>query len=224
MSDNKTILIEGTDLCIASDQDSTNTQNAGPKGYVEIYEVDEETGEKILVHESSNLVVYLGREWLISRAIRVASPDSSCGTFDEFICWVGFGYGGVDPMNPLVPIPPLTTDTNLYCPRMINVDSKGLYADWGNYGDSTGYYKVNIDQTRFEADSLNDNAYLKVVLSAYLDPDDAADKDISEVGLFTADSNEEEIPGPFHLYARLTFPTIIKQNNRRLLINWRLYF
>jgi hypothetical protein len=232
MSDNTTILIEGTDYCKSGDQDESANKNT-PKNIVKIYEIDDETGEQKLIHEDHNLVVYLGREWLAARAMNQNNTAATCGKANCFLSWVGFGYGGADPINRLVPIPPKITDTNLYAPRMINTASKGKYADYGNYGDGYGWYKVPIPLNppgyRFDQDPLNMDAYLRLTVSATLDNDDCIDnqgngKEINEAALFVCDSTDAEISGPFYMYARITFPTIIKQNNRRLLINWRLYF
>ena len=58
--------------------------------------------------------------------------------------------------------------------------------------------------------------------------DDANDERLSEAGLFTSESNAGGWGGvgdskTFTLFARVTFPTIIKDATRRLIFVWYLY-
>ena len=62
---------------------------------------------------------------------------------------------------------------------------------------------------------------LKITTTAGID--DANDERLSEAGLFTAESNAGGYSGTFTLFARVTFPTIIKDSTRRLIFVWYLY-
>ena len=81
-----------------------------PKGWVEVWEENPNTGKKKLLNKS-NLIVYLGREMLVQRLFDVENTtaqglDPTFPTKDEFLYWMGFGSGGVVSANPLVPTPP----------------------------------------------------------------------------------------------------------------------
>lgn len=201
-----------------------------PQGLVEIYEVDE-TGNKKLVRKS-NLVVYSGREWLASRAVKL-NNTSITATYAHFICWFGLGSGGVLPADPLDPISPSLTDVELGSPIMVG--SSATYADYHTAGDTNpnipswtypedGQYKLPLDSVEFEQDPYNDDKWLITKFSITVNPDDANGKVLSECGLYTASTADPGHTGPFVLFSRATFPSIVKTIDRRLLFTWYLYF
>jgi hypothetical protein len=53
---------------------------------------------------------------------------------------------------------------------------------------------------------------------------DANGFNLNEAGLFTSTSTVGGFGGPFNLYARVTFPTIMKTSARQLLFIWYVYF
>ena len=72
MTDEKDMVVKVTDKYSDCLSDRTNMDPElknirRPQGFVEIFEVDKNTKKLIGKH---NLVVYLGREWLISSALR----------------------------------------------------------------------------------------------------------------------------------------------------------
>ncbi len=76
----------------------------------------------------------------------------------------------------------------------------------------------------FTQDSDNNNHWLLISAGISVASDDANGFNISEAGLFTGSSNAGGFAGPFHLYARITFPTIVKSSSRQLDFVWFLYF
>ena len=191
----------------------------GPTGYVEIYEVFENDGIKTRkLIEKSNLVVYQGREWLVSRAFDYRNTNIGA-TQDEFICWFGLGTGGCPAGDPLDPIAPTVLDTDLDTECGIN-QTDVICADFRN----GWYHKHPISSLTFTQDSDNNNHWLLISAGISVASDDANGFNISEAGLFTGSSNAGGFAGPFHLYARITFPTIVKSSSRQLDFVWFLYF
>ena len=185
-----------------------------PSGYVEIFEIKNKE-EKQLVGKH-NLVLYTGREWLGSRIFNVQNSSISA-TPSEFIAWLGLGDQGTPISDPLNPTPPTNDDTGLNNDIMINAtDSTD-----GDYRLSpvVGYYKHPIDSVVYEQDSNNSNAYLICKVTTTIGPNDANGYDLSEAGLFTAVDQD----GPFHIYSRVTFPTIVKDSSRILTFVWFIY-
>lgn len=197
------------------------------KGHVQIYEIV--NGEKKLTFEKDNLVVYLGREYVASRIFNRENTNlipPNDPTIDEFICWFGLGSGGTvsgDPsIDPFDPAPPSSTNTDLVTSIMINL------TDNVNCGDlrSTpydGYYKHKLSDVIFEADVNNASRYLIAQIQFEVGVNDADGSLINEAGLFTASDETGGSVGPFHLFARITFPSIYKSVDRILFFIWYLY-
>lgn len=189
-----------------------------PNGFVEIFDVTND--EKKLVGKH-NLVVYTGREWLISSAFNVSNTNID-STASEFICWFGAGDGGCPIGDPLNPTAPTMEDSDLSNSIMINATD----SDCADYRSSptAGYYKHPLDSVNYEQDPDNYNYWLIGRVETTLAAADANDYNISEAGLFTATSNAGGHTGNFTLYARVTFPTIVKSSGRQLLFVWYVYF
>lgn len=195
-----------------------------PKGFVEIYEINEDGKQLLGKH---NLVVYLGREWLISRAFNYQNANIT-PTYEEYISWFGIGNGGCPIGDPLTPVSPTNEDSDLDNSIMIN-ETDVLCADYRATWDSadveaTGYYKHPFDSLTFEQDSDNYNRWLIMKVSTTIGAGDANGYNLSEAGLFTSESNAGGYIGHFNLYARVTFPTIVKNSSRQLLFVWYVYF
>lgn len=218
------------DNCLADSIGGVRTKQGSPQGYVEIYEVDD-SGNKKLVGKH-NLVLYIGREWLAQRIVNIDNSNVT-STKEEFISWFGLGDGGVIPGDPLNPAPPTLTDTNLNEQVMItNSDSSA--SDWHVIDDSTstpgfvypetGYYKIPFDSLEFEQDSLNDDKWLVIRIVTTVGATYANDKQLSEAGLFTCESNlGGKDPRNYTIFSRVTFPSIVKTSDRRLIFTWFLY-
>ena len=204
-----------------------------PEGMVEIWEEDE-NGNKRLVRKS-NLVVYLGRETLAQMLVNQNNVDDLgnpriASTKDHFLSWFGLGDGGVLPADPFDPVPPANENTDLESRVMVNAtdSSSGDYHVVASGYPKEGWYKLPFDRIIFERDALNDNKWLVLKLTTTVGIDDANDERLSEAGLFTAESRAGGWggigdPKTFTLFARVTFPTIIKDATRRLIFVWYLY-
>jgi len=224
--DNKTDFIvkihEKYSECL-NDQSNNNCQclkkRKKPDGFVEIFEI--ENGGKKQLLGKHNLVLYQGREWITSRAFGTQNLHIT-PTQNEFISWFGAGIGGCPIGDPLNPTSPTNIDIELANPVMLNATD----ITFGDYRTipETGYYKMLFDSIEFEQDPDNYNAWLIVKIAATLSISEANGKNLNEAGLYTAESNNESYNGPFHLYARITFPTIVKTSERQLIFVWYIYF
>jgi len=217
----------GDNCLIDSMQDPTDKVVRRPKGIVEIYEVGKD-GKKKLVRKS-NLVVYRGREMLTQRLVDVDNTDGTYSyprpTKDEFLSWFGLGDGGVTPADPFDPIPPTLTDEDLSARIMINAtdaSSADYHIVSAGYADE-GYYKHPFDNIIFERDLLNDSKWLVVKITTTIGTDDANGFQLSEAGLFSSESKAGGYSGQFSLFARVTFPSMVKTTDRRLIFVWYLY-
>ena len=222
----ETIEINATDNYGDCVQDSVNKKNKAdriqPKGYVEIYEQGDD-GKKKLVGRH-NLVLYLGREWLAQKLINIQNSNITPSK-DAFLYWFGLGDGGVIPGDPFNPEPPVLSNTELDSRVMINaIDSSA--ADYHviepGYPEE-GYYKIPFDTVEFEQDAQNDDAWLVIKITVTVGVDDANGKQLSEAGLFVAESNAGGYSGDFSIFSRVTFPSIVKTSDRRIIFNWFLY-
>ncbi len=189
-----------------------------PEGYVEIYDVDPDSGERQLVGKH-NLVVYLGREWLLNRMTETDNASIS-PTYTDYISWLGVGIGGTG-VDPLVPTAPTDSDTNLDTEVPIHATDTAC-ADYrtGNY------YKHPFDTILFEQDPANGNSYIIIKIITTLGTDDAnnasPNNNLSEAGLFVSQSNVSH-NGDQYLFSRVTFPTIIKDTSRQIVFIWYIY-
>lgn len=190
-----------------------------PEGFVEIFEM-EDGGKKQLLGKH-NLVLYQGREWLVCRAFATLNLNIPT-TPNEFISWFGVGTGGCPIGDPLNPTSPTNIDIELANPAMLDATN----ITFGDYRTTpeAGYYKMLFDSIEFEQDPDNSNAWLIGKIVSTLSISEANGKNLNEAGLYTSESNNGSYNGPFHLYARITFPTIVKSSERQLIFIWYIYF
>ena len=199
------------------------TKKERPEGYVEIYEVDDSGNRKLL--GKHNLVLYIGREMLVQRALNIENL-STTPTKDEFITWFGLGDGGVNPGDPMDPSPPVLTDIGLSSEIMITASDVSA-ADYNTVdGDhpEEGYYKIPFDSVTYEQDVFNDDKWVVAKIVTTIGVTYANEKQISEAALFTASSSAGLYTGQFTIFSRVTFPSIVKTSDRRLIFSWYLYF
>jgi len=205
-----------------------------PEGFVEIYE-SVNGGEKKLLGKH-NLVVYQGREWIAQRVVDTRNAAVT-PTQNEFICWFGVGSGGTLVASPLNPLTTASTDAELTNPVPIHVNDDDVSIVYTNRQDGIpgDYYKKEFDNITFNQDSDNDNKWLITKITMIIDNDDCNDTDVvglytnnhlNEAGLYTCNTSQggSAQVGPWNIYARVTFPTIVKDTNRQLTIIWYLYF
>lgn len=199
------------DDCNASDEKGGRK----PQGFVEIYEVDDKDKKKLV--GKKNLVTYSGREWLATKIFNTENIHID-STAAEFICWFGLGTGGCPVGDPLNPTSPTNLDTDLDTECSMNATDP-TYADF----KSGAYYKHPLDSVIFEQDTDNANAYLICRVTVTIGIDDANGNNINEAGLFICDDNTGGAVGPFHLFSRVTFPSIVKTTDRQLIFVWYIY-
>jgi len=211
------------DNCLKDAVSRNTSGERGPKGVVEIYEIDENNNKKLV--RKSNLVVYSGREWLASAAVRTDNANLTASG-NDFLCWFGLGDGGVLPSDPMDPIPPALTDTDLYSRVMINASdaSNGDYHVISVGYPEEGFYKLPLDSVEFEQDAYNDDKWLVLKVTIIVKTTDANGALLSECGLYAATSNAGGYTGPMTMFSKATFPSIVKTIDRRLLFTWYLYF
>ena len=194
---------------------NNNSEPRRPKGHVNVYEVLE-NGEKKLVGKS-NLVVYMGRE-LVAEKLAGVNHVSITPDKDEFICWFGLGSGGVTVADPFTPVSPTNSDSDL----ATEIPISSTDTTCGDYHDGA-YYKHPLDSLEFEQDIYNDDRWLILKSTITIGSEYANGYQLSEAGLFTALSSAGGYSGDFHLFARVTFATIVKDITRRLIFIWYIY-
>lgn len=218
----KNILIHAVDdygnLCLSDEYKRNNiNKKRGPEGYVHIYKLDE-NGKKEELISKPNLVVYRGRE-LVAQKLFNQLNGTGIHTLNEYIGWLGVGVGGTVESNPFDPISPRNIDTDLTTPVPFDNGT-------ASYGDprTNGFYKHPLDIITFEQDSDNDSSYLICKVDTTISTTDANGYNLNEAGLYTASNVSGGYEGPFNLYAKITFPSIPKDDSMSFLIEWYIYF
>jgi hypothetical protein len=203
------------DSCINDAVNNVNAKSRKPKGFVEIYSIDEH-GKKQKVGKS-NLVLYKGREWIASRLCNKINDDIN-QVPSEFISWFGLGNGGAPTSAPLAPATP-TNDLDSLSNEIPFHASDSSCADLR----SGQYYKHPFDTIEFQKDSLNEDSWLILKITTTISVDHANGYNLNEAGLYTSTSNVGGHGGPFNIFSIVTFPSIVKDDTRQLVFYWYLY-
>jgi len=204
--------------CFGDSLDPNSNVPRKPQGRIEIFELDEFDKKKLV--SKSNLVVYEARE-LIAEKIIGTNYVGIIPNIDETVCWFGLGDGGVASGDPFDPLAPTNGDDEL-ANEVVIADNTNL----GDYRIATDdYWKIPFDSVEFEQDTANDDRWIVLKFTITVGATYANGTQLNEAGLFTAAS---DLPGagstgPFHLFSRVTFPSIVKTETRRLLFVWYLY-
>lgn len=228
------------DSCSASYKNQDNKESRRPKGYVEVYDVDGNIDltkdninnvledskylGKYLAEEpkvkKGNLIVFDGREWLITTVFGVDNSNIEAKS-DDKVYWVGFGSGGAPEEDPFSPTSPNQDDSDLNTSVMINETD----VEYGDYRTTPteGYYKKLLSQVQYEQDELNSDRYLIGKVTITLTSADANGTLLNEAGLFMASSNTPGYDGDFYLFSRVTFPSVSKTESRQLVFIWYIY-
>lgn len=241
MTETKFIYVNDNFRSCVKDKINVKDNNRGPKGYVEIYDVDssvdlEKGFDKNKIKDKgnflgkynieqkvgkNNLIVYQGREWLLARMFDKENENINAGV-DESIYWIGFGDGGAPEEDPFNPTSPSQEDSSLGSDIRISEDVSG-YADYRE-SPNIGYYKKRItEDVDYQQDDLSGDSYVIAEITITIGTDEANDEIINEAGLFTATSNSSGHDGPFHLFSRITFPSISKDDTRQIMFIWYVY-
>lgn len=190
------------------------------KGFVSI--IDKDTGEYLIDKKpcdfggtgTNNMIVWNGRE-IIPQVLFDQDRNSGSGQKDLNIRWLSVGNGGADSVNVLDPIAPTSADITLNSETVIDAANS-------NYTDSGK--KKPFDSITFEQDAENDNKYLIAKVTTTLLYAEANITDLSEAALWFSETNDPLSAATFELFARVTFSTIRKHENRELIILWYIYF
>ena len=200
------------DSCIRDSRTRSRLGERKPLGFVEVYE-----NEKLV--DKQNLVVYSGREWMAER-VHGFNNLNTPASFNSSICSLGIGNGGAPVGDPLSPISPIATDTNLINEVPIS-STDSTYYDFRN----GFYYKHPFDSIEFLQDADNDNKWLVAKISTTIGYEDANGYNINEAGLFIGtDRVGGGYEAPFVLFSRVTFETLVKKNSKEFMFLWYLYF
>ena len=204
-----------------------------PEGWVEIYD-NLPDGSKALITKQ-NLVLYQGRECIGQRMVDTNNA-SAVTTQNEYICWFGMGSGGTSIGDPLTPLSVSSLNTALSNAVPIHDNDNDASTTYTDRQDGTpgAYYKRKFDNIDFNQDPSN-NKYLITKITMVVDNDDCNDTTVvnsrynnylNEAGLFVCSTNQggSGQTGPWNLFSRVTFPTIVKDVSRQLTIVWYLYF
>jgi hypothetical protein len=226
------------DQCLVDQVNANISKARRPQGEVHIFE-ETDNDRKELIYKS-NLVIYRGREMLAQRLVNENNTDaqavySDFPTKDEYVCWFALGDGGVRPADPLDPVPPINSDDYIYSPVPLIDSTTPVYANYHIAGDpysgpsgsypADGFYakRFDTDGIEFYADNLNDDRYLILQITTTIGVNDANGYQLSEAGLLSAESRSGSYSGQFSLFARVTFPSLVKTGDRRLVFVWYLY-
>jgi len=240
------------DHCLVDSALTRQSKKRKPEGLVEVYDIKDD-GTKQLIRKNNLVIYQgretLAQMLVRTNTVDDAGdPQILAGNKDMWLNWFGLGQGAADTeCNPgsgdvFAPEPPSNEDTELKCPVAINIDTSS--ADYHVEGDpgypggsqcgfptgsnypQTGYYKHAFDGVSFEQDNLNDNKWMVVKITVTIGINDAngdGNQPLNEAGLYTAASDAGGYSGDFALFARVTFPTLLKDSTRRLQFVWYLF-
>jgi len=239
--------------CLVDSALTRQSQKRKPEGLVEIYDIKDDGSKKLIrknnlvVYQGRETLAQM-----LVRTNTVDEDGigvSTAGNKDMWLNWFGLGQGAADTEcspgsgDVFTPESPSNEDTELKCPVMINVADSSS-ADYHIQGDAgypggdckgtgglypaTGNYKHPLNDISFEKDNLNDNKWMIIKISITIGVSDAngsasGGQALNEAGLYTSESNAGGYSGDFALFARVTFPTLLKDSTRRLQFVWYLF-
>jgi hypothetical protein len=210
------------------------------RGRVRIFERKVGEGKKLyLVEDTSNLIVYRGRNWMVQRAFN-ADLTSRPGWKDKYISWLAVGGGGAT-ADPLIPESPVLEDYQLgnQLPigagtRYINLDGYHYHMFDDNY--PTFLYDTDIDNNILwagctQVDTIQGitrrcDGFLIGLVKTTIAADEcngSSYQDINEAGLFVGPSSPAANTD-LQLFSRVCFSTIRKDSSRELIFSWYIYF
>lgn len=228
--------------------------NFGPKGFVQINEIDKDGNKKLIVNDN-NLIVYRGRSMAISRMfgkdICWQSETQALpflGMSDKYIAFFAVGTGGASSSNNQNPLTVNSAEWQLR--------THGDVSGSGDYVTINGRTYKPFDPTSptflTESEIINNSdilsslqnvnfesnkrdTYLVAKVDVTLDSGDAngtGSQEINEAGLFLAESDDINYDFSSYtsnnqhleLFAKINFPTITKNSSRSFQISWYIFF
>lgn len=210
-----------------------------PFGRVQIFEKKiEGTDKKLyLVRDTSNLIVYRGRHWLMQRAFDKNHSGSQLK--DLFLGWFAVGTGGSVVGNPLTPVSPDLKDTELAIHAPLGFTEHIVTFDDKQYHCFDGANSINPTYPEYQEDpeisDAGDNGYLVAKISVTLSAEEANGTEgsgeggpsqyLSEAGLFISDTRvPESTPSYMEMFARTTFSSYRKSSDVEIVFNWYIFF
>lgn len=217
-----------------------------PRGRVLIHSRIPGTKELKLEEDTSNLIVYRGRHWLMQRAFYSAVGSRNWRGY--YINHFAVGSGGALATSPLSPIAPELTNYQLDTHAVIDNGTFDTISGNEYFRFDSGYpiFLQDEDITNYTGDGCSHTDPLSVTgncdreLIAKVQVSIASDQcndsdnpvnpglpgdpyqDLSEAGLFVTDS--ATAPTVAKLLARVSFSTIRKDLHRELVFSWFIYF
>lgn len=217
-----------------------------PLGRVQIHSRESGSDKFNLIEDTSNLVVYRGRHWLLQRAFyaSVGSRDWKSYYINHF----AVGTGGVVATSPLSPVSPALTDYALGSHGTIDNGTFDTVSGNEYFRFDSGYPVALQDEDIIDytgdgcshTDSLSitgncdreliAKVQVSIASSQCNDSDNPSNpglpgdpyQDLSEAGLFVTDSATS--PTVAKLFSRVSFSTIRKDEHRELVFSWFIYF
>lgn len=218
------------------------------KGRFRIFERKVGDSKLYLVEDTTNLIVYHGRNWLIQRAFNTdltARPNWK----SNYISWFALGSGGAVVGDPLTPAAPDLTDVTLDTHVALGGSGGNVIThqtlDYHTFDpgyprlihDGTVSSDPDIDLSCTETDPGDALTYpcdsfliaeSKVTIAAD-EGNGGGSQNINECGLFVSPSHlVGDAPGfgatDIQMFARVTFSTIVKDSSRELIFSWYVYF
>lgn len=209
------------------------------------------SGNIITLEDTTNLVLYRGRNWLLQRAFNKSMTNRSdsetdSNWSDKYISWFGVGTGGCEAGNPMSPIDPINEEIGLLAhgniggTRSVTVNGKDYHLFDENYPKFL--YDTDITETLNSSCSETDpgtgeskpcDGFMVAIIEITLNGDESNTgigtnyQDINEAGLFISPSNSRAYSfntNDMTIYSRVTFSTIRKTEGRKLLFTWFVYF
>lgn len=248
--DIKTIPIQIHDNQRKNTSDEMALGGFQPKGRVRIFSRDakKKDSEPKLEVDSSNLIVYRGRNWLMQRAFNQDLTNRD-GWKDKYISWLSIGTGGAVGGSPLEPSAPELPNHQLSAHGTINAGSNYVTVNGKDYRkfDST-YPKFLNDpdvnnsllptgctaQDPYDGITYRCDKFLIGIIKATLLSEEGNGgtevgdyQDISEAGLYVSPSNQLSYSfasDDMQMFARVCFSTIRKTIDRELIFTWYIYF
>jgi len=219
--------------------DSEKVQYNSVKGRVRIYEHKIKNSDKklYLLRDTTNLVVFRGRNWLAQRAFNTNMSSTTIDMKSLYPCWLAIGTGATIAGNPTAVSSPDLTNTELSAHGVIDSGIRYVTVDVKQYHLFDNGYPTIIEDTEVSAvglTTLNDRKLIAKTITTFEAneanndggiSDSSSYQEISEAGVFVSDSDDiYPVPTIMRLFARVTFPTVVKNNSVRLIIEWEFYF
>ena len=228
-------------------------QSGGPdsplKGRVRIYERKIDGDKKLyLVEDTSNLILYRGRNWLAQRAFNsnMSARSVNPSWKDLYLNWFAVGSRG-STSDPLVPASPTLQDyqlgnqlpiSSVPASDFITVSGVQFHAFDSTYPQFLYDTDVN-NSTLWSGCQQTDNVQglsnmrcdgfliglIKVTVTSNEcnGPATPGYQDINEAGLFFGLASPT-LPTDLGIFSRVCFSTIRKDVTRELVFSWYIYF